>query len=172
MKSAIETIIEKLDVIFVPMDAKIHTQSQEWAKGRCEALEVCRKSDKYQEIEKMGWKYAGNLYEMLHNVAGGKIWYSVFKYGYHKSAIEFVTKNCEATARKRNASIAKKLQKAGATEIISEEYTETNDGFNGVFVVNTTTGKQRVTIDTIYAGGYNIQCLHLRVLVKVRPTKG
>lgn len=81
---------------------------------------------------------------------------------------EFMEKNCEATAKKRNASIARKLEKAGVTEVINEDYTYTKDGFNGCFVVETDKGRKVATVDTIYAGGYNIQCLHLRVLVRVK----
>jgi hypothetical protein len=53
-------------------------------------------------------------------------------------------------------------------EVISEEFYRTADGFNGEFVVDTNAGRKTVTVNTVYAGGYNIQCLHLRVLVKVR----
>ena len=70
-------------------------------------------------------------------------------------------KNCKATANKRNASIAKKLEKA---EVTGSAVVRTEDGFNGVFNINT----KKVTIETVYAGGYNIQCLHLRVLVKIK----
>lgn len=54
------------------------------------------------------------------------------------------------------------------TEVVSKEFDMTTDGFNGVFVINTNNGVKRVFIETVYAGGYNIQCLHLRVLVKVK----
>ena len=67
-----------------------------------------------------------------------------------------------------NATIAAKLAKAGVDEVEGAEFTRTNDGFNGLFVVNTPTGPKSVHIETITAGGYNIQCLHLRVLVTVR----
>lgn len=81
---------------------------------------------------------------------------------------EFIEKNCAATVAKRNATIAAKLEKAGVTEVVSEQFTYTKDGFDGVFVVNTDAGMKRVKINTIRAGGYNIQCLHLRVLVSVK----
>ncbi len=68
-----------------------------------------------------------------------------------------IEKNCKATANKRNASIAKKLDKA---EVTGSAIVRTEDGFNGVFNINT----KKVTIET----GYNIQCLHLRVLVKIK----
>ena len=107
-------------------------------------------------------------YDRLHEIAGGKTWYNVFNGRNTKLVEEFMVKNCEMTAKKRNASIAKKLEKAGVTEVLSEEFHRTNDGFNGTFVVDTDKGHKTVTVETILAGGYNIVCLHLRVLVRVK----
>lgn len=98
--------------------------------------------------------------------AGGKTWYNVFRYGYNNQVEEFVTKNCKAIAESRNANIAKKLD--GVTEVLSTEVAYSRDGFNGTFKVNTNKGVKTVTIQTIYAGGYNIQCFHQRTLVKVK----
>ena len=74
-----------------------------------------------------------------------------------------------AVVAARNLSIATKCKKAGVTEVVSSEFAHTRDGFDGVFVVNTDQGPHRVKINTIRAGGYNIQCAHLRVLVSVKP---
>lgn len=82
--------------------------------------------------------------------------------------IIMITKNCEATANKRNSSIAAKLNKIEVNEILNEEWTQTNDGFNGTYIINTDKGKKIIEIETIIVGGYNIQRLHVRVLVKVR----
>ena len=164
MTAAIAKITASLEVIFAPMDAKVLASAQEWAVGRVAALKEFKASDEYAAIRRDAHK----LYERLHSIAGGKTWYGVFNGTGSVYVSEFMARNCAATAKKRNASITAKLAKAGVTEVVGENYTYTNDGFNGVFNVNTNAGPKRVSIDTIYAGGYNIQCLHLRVLVKVK----
>ncbi len=162
--NATAAIIAKLNEVFADMDAKVLEQSKEWAKGRAQAIRDFKASDEYKELRGNAWA----LYGKLHAIAGGKTWYNVFNGNSAAIIEEFVTKNCAAIAAKRNASIAKKLEKAGVTEVVSEEFHHTNDGFNGVFVVETNAGRKTVRVETIYAGGYNIQCLHLRVLVKVK----
>lgn len=162
--NAIDQITTKLEEVFAPMDAKVLEGTQAWAKGRVAAIKEFQASDEYQSIRFNAWK----LYGRLHSIAGGKTWYNLLSGNSPATIKAFVQKNCKAIADRRNASITAKLVKAGVTEVISEEFTSTNDGFNGVFVVNTDAGKKKVTIETIYAGGYNIQCLHLRVLVRVK----
>ena len=69
---------------------------------------------------------------------------------------------------RRNIKIADKLNKAGVNEMVSATIERSADGFNGLFTVNTNSGTKTVTVNTIFAGGYNIQCAHFRVLVKVK----
>ena len=158
------TIMTKLNEIFAPMDAKVITSTKEWAKGRNQAISDYWSSEECKALR-------GNptsRYEKLYSIAGGKSWYDVL-YGNSDEGIdEFVIKNCETINKKRNAKIAAKLEKLGIKDVVSEEFSHTNNGFNGVFVINTDNGKKRVMIETILAGGYNVQCLHLRVLVKVK----
>ena len=157
-------IINKINEVFSNMDAEVLAASQVWAKGRVAALREFKASDEGRAMSRDQWKYYGRL----HAIAGGKTWYNVFN-GRNAAMIEeAIEKNCAAIVDNRNATIAAKLEKAGAKEVISEEFTYSNDGFNGVFAVNTDTGIKRVIINTIFAGGYNIQCLHLRVLVKIK----
>ena len=164
--NATTKIMNKLEEIFAPMDAKVLEASKQWAKERQNAIYDFQKSEEYKELK--GAQNTWKRYDHLFAIAGGKTWYKIFTSYGGESLEEFITKNCAKIAANRNAKIAAKLQKSGVTEVISESFTNTNDGFNGVFIVNTDGGQKRVTIDTVYAGGYNIQCLHLRVLVKVK----
>lgn len=164
MTTAIQSIMNQLAEVFAPMDAEVEAASQEWAKGRIAALKAYDASEEYQNDRKQkdaSWI----IYPKRFAIAGGKTWYNIFN-GYNVA--EFITKNCAATAEKRNAAIARKLSKAGVTDVLKSEFTRTNDGFNGTFVVETNNGRKVVTVNTIRAGGYNIQCLHLRVLTHVR----
>lgn len=166
MSNATTTIINKLDEVFAPMDALVLDSTQEWAKGRVQALREFQQSEDY--VDKCIKADPARRYQHLYALCNGKGWYNVFNGNSQAIVAEFVAKNCAATAKKRNAAIAAKLEKVGVVEVISNEFYRTADGFNGEFVVDTNAGRKTVTVNTVYAGGYNIQCLHLRVLVKVR----
>lgn len=164
MTATTQQIIDSLNQVFKKYDDEVLESSKEWAQGRAAAIREFKMSEEAKLLRRDQHAY----YVKMFALAGGKSWYNAFD-GRSKSMIEeFMEKNHQTTIGKRNASIAKKLEKAGVTEVLSEEYVYTKDGFNGVFRVNTDAGVKRVSIDTIYAGGYNVQCLHLRVLVKVK----
>jgi len=157
-------IINRLNEVFVEFDNKVLVDSKKWAVERVVAIREFKQSDEAMSLRRDQFAY----YEKLFALAGGKSWYNAFNGRSIEMINELMEKNHRVTIEKRNASITKKLEKVGVTEVIDEEFVYTKDGFNGVFAVNTDVGIKRVTIDTIYAGGYNIQCLHLRVLVKVK----
>ena len=162
MTTTTQQIIDNLNQVFKKFDDEVLESSKKWAQERVAAIREFKMSEEYRKLD------CWHVYDRLYAIAGGKTWYNAFD-GRSKSMIdEVMEKNHQKIIEKRNISIAKKLEKAGVTEILSEEYVYTKDGFNGIFRVNTDAGVKRVSIDTIYAGGYNIQCLHLRVLVKVK----
>lgn len=99
--------------------------------------------------------------------AGGKGWLEMLRHGTTRIN-EIIAKTEAMKAEARNAKIAAKLNKAGITSVIGFESNRTTDGFTGRWTVETDKGIKSVFIDVILAGGYNIQCLHHRVLVNVK----
>lgn len=161
----VKQIIDQLNEVFAPMDQKVLDASQKWAKGRVKALQDFWDSEEYAELKATR---SNNRYYRNWEIAGGKTWYNVFTSHNEEMLEEFMIKNCKASADKRNAKIAKKLQDAGITKIISNTITHTDHGFDGLYVIETEQGEKRIKIETVWAGGYNVQCLHLRVLVKIK----
>lgn len=163
--NVIAKIIEQLDqAIFAEMDARVLEETKLWAIGRTKAIHEYTSSEEYKDRS----IHYSVKYEKLFAIAGGKTWYNIFDGRNQEMIDEIIVKHCAAVAKRRNASIAKKLEKAGVTEALELTFESSHDGFHGVYRINTNAGEKRIIIESIYAGGYNIQCLHMRVLVKVK----
>lgn len=138
-------------------DAKIMEQSKAWALHMLEQIKA------YKAITSpTKWNY-----NEMFSICGGKAWYLESTYG-ASSLLAFVEKNCKNNSNKRNTKIALQLEKAGIVEVLSGGIVWNDNGFNGTFEVLTNQGIKRIIVETITAGGYNIQCFHLRVLVKIK----
>lgn len=161
-RNAVAQILAQLNEAFAKYDAEHEENSVQWAKCRCEA--IAKAKEEFASLRKNAFAYYGKL----HEVAGGKTWFDIFRNGFNSQVEDFVRKNAKATCEKRNANIAKKLNEAGIIAVESSEVVFASGGFDGVFKVVTNDGAKRVTVNTIYAGGYNIQCLHNRTLIKVK----
>lgn len=85
----------------------------------------------------------------------------IIERGYTDKELEKIIDK-EVESRKKNL-IARVEKKAGKIIDANGLYIGANGEINGYIKGDKTT----VYVETIFAGGYNIQCLHYRVLIKV-----
>lgn len=146
----------QIDNAFAALNARLIAADQEFAKAA-----RARAAAKVAEMAAAG-QFRG-ITEAKIAAYGSKAIYNLLEGRSEADALAMMEKNSLALIAKRDAQIIAALTKAGVTELPEFQLVEMSDGLEGRFMI---AGKT-VSIRTILAGGYNIQRLHNRTLVKV-----
>ena len=188
METKIGKMAKDLEKALAPTDAIYIDRMVQYYESRHQAMRDFQEKNQRTTIAD-DYSY----YKELHAVSGGVTLYNQLQYepapyyasqdknspeydpskplfGYDENGRnprvkELAIKNATKTLKARNIRLATKLRKEEVTEILDSKVKYTTDGFHGTYKVNTNNGPKTIKLETIIAGGYNIQCAHYRTLI-------
>ena len=191
----IERVAKELGKALTPTDTMYVDRMVEYYEARHKAIRDFKYSDEATKIRNQGHDSSYHYYKRLFEVAGGKTLYTKLEYepapyyphcdknspeydpsrphygyddnGYNSSVKELAIKDAKRTLKSRDKKLSIKLEKIGVTEIVDSKVNYTTDGFHGSYKVGTNNGDKKIVLQTIVAGGYNIQCAHYRTLINI-----
>lgn len=165
MSKQFNDLMTKITETFAELEAQLLQDTKEWAAARRLALAEWKASDEAKKCKHNAHEY----YARAHAIMGGKTWYSMQQGRSIDDINAMITKMCKEAAAARIAKITKQLCDLEVQECqLVEAYADGATTVDGVYKMMTDKGQRVVTIKTVFAGGYNIQCGHLRVLCKVK----
>jgi len=127
----------------------------------------------YQEADKRKEEYAGKNYGrtmFIHKLKVKKGWTKALDKMFHRSEEDLnamIEKEAEAKLSKIDIAVSKKLSKINVHKIELLHFnTNSIEGYvEGAWKIN---DEKIFSFRTIYAGGYNVQCLHYRTIYKFK----
>ena len=130
-------------------------------------------SEKAETSKNYGYMDDSNPYtkhiRFINQILPRKAQKKLTDYGVEKKEafLQFAEELANHNISARNSRVAKKLDDANIKEVNGGSIEKTNDGFNGLFKVNTDSGEKKVKVQTILAWG-DIQAPHYRTLIHIK----
>ena len=158
----VDKLLEDIFSILKPFDGVFLNELIDSIPNRKQAISEIKRTD-------YTGKFATDYYANARvEAAGGITWFKLIN-GNSIETIENKLRTIEKTKIEvRNSKIKQKLLKAGIVDVISLVSNTSEDGFTGSWNILTNTGNKLITLDIITAGGYNVQCIHNRIMVNIK----